>query len=244
MGRSRSHSPQGCGDHQRISQQMRASATSGVQGIPGSLPGFFKQLINIKLLALGVPPAHSISILQRTGTSNGIRHETDQTPHHAVRHLRQDRQRPRPVRRRTRRPQPESPRPARLPQPRRQVLDAERPHRRQTHQPRPRPIPRRDPRPGPPAGAGERPGHRGGPRPRRRSGRGAPTFAEAADKVMAIHAGNWKPGGRTEDSWRSTQPFMAGTSVPAMDNLFATDGAVSPERAAAPAEDPRSGLTR
>ena len=38
----------------------------------------------------------------------------------------------------------------------------------------------------------------------RRSGRGAPTFAEAADKVMAIHAGNWKPGGRTEDSWRST----------------------------------------
>ena len=40
--------------------------------------------------------------------------------------------------------------------------------------------------------------------PRRRSGRGAPTFAEAADKVMAMHAGNWKPGGRTEDSWRST----------------------------------------
>ena len=40
--------------------------------------------------------------------------------------------------------------------------------------------------------------------PRRRSGRGAPTFAEAADKVMAIHAGNWKPGGRTEESWRST----------------------------------------
>ncbi len=40
--------------------------------------------------------------------------------------------------------------------------------------------------------------------PRRRSGRGAPTFADAADKVMAIHAGNWKPGGRTEDSWRST----------------------------------------
>ena len=40
--------------------------------------------------------------------------------------------------------------------------------------------------------------------PRRRSGRGAPTFADAADKVMAIHAGNWKPGGRTEDSWHST----------------------------------------
>ena len=40
--------------------------------------------------------------------------------------------------------------------------------------------------------------------PRRRSARGAPTFAEACEKVMAIHAGNWKPGGRTEDSWRST----------------------------------------
>ena len=40
--------------------------------------------------------------------------------------------------------------------------------------------------------------------PRRRSGRGVPTFAEAAVKVMAIHAPNWKPGGRTEDSWRAT----------------------------------------
>ena len=40
--------------------------------------------------------------------------------------------------------------------------------------------------------------------PRRRSGRGAPTFAEAVEKVMAIHAPSWKPGGRTEDSWRST----------------------------------------
>ena len=40
--------------------------------------------------------------------------------------------------------------------------------------------------------------------PRRRSVRGTPTFAEACDKVMAIHAPNWKPGGRTEGSWRST----------------------------------------
>ncbi|MCY3811206.1 MAG: site-specific integrase [Gammaproteobacteria bacterium] len=40
--------------------------------------------------------------------------------------------------------------------------------------------------------------------PRRRSGRGAPTFADAVEKVMAIHAGNWKPGGRTEESWRAT----------------------------------------
>ncbi len=40
--------------------------------------------------------------------------------------------------------------------------------------------------------------------PRRRSGRCAPTFAEAADKVMAMHAANWKPGGRIEDSGRTT----------------------------------------
>ena len=39
---------------------------------------------------------------------------------------------------------------------------------------------------------------------RRRSARGAPTFAEACEKVMAIHAPSWKPDGRTEDSWRST----------------------------------------
>ena len=32
---------------------------------------------------------------------------------------------------------------------------------------------------------------------------------------------------------------MAGTSVPAMANLFAADGAVSPARAAAPAQDAR-----
>ena len=32
--------------------------------------------------------------------------------------------------------------------------------------------------------------------------------------------------------------------VPAMDNLLDADGAVSPDRAVAPAEDPRSGLTR
>ena len=40
--------------------------------------------------------------------------------------------------------------------------------------------------------------------PRRRAGRGAPTFAEAVEKVVAIHAPNWKPGGRTENGWRAT----------------------------------------
>ena len=37
---------------------------------------------------------------------------------------------------------------------------------------------------------------------------------------------------------------MAGRSLPAMDNLLDADGAASPGRAAAPAEDPRNGLTR
>ena len=38
----------------------------------------------------------------------------------------------------------------------------------------------------------------------RRSARTAPTFAEACETVIAIHAGSWKPDGRTEQSWRAT----------------------------------------
>ena len=40
--------------------------------------------------------------------------------------------------------------------------------------------------------------------PRRRSVSRMPTFAEACENVIAIHAGNWKPGGKTEDNWRAT----------------------------------------
>ena len=36
-----------------------------------------------------------------------------------------------------------------------------------------------------------------------RSG-GIPTFARAAEKVIAIHKANWKPGGDTEQQWRSS----------------------------------------
>ena len=42
----------------------------------------------------------------------------------------------------------------------------------------------------------------------------------------------------------SAGPQMAGRTLPAMGNLLDADGAVSPARAAAPAQDPRSGLTR
>ena len=38
--------------------------------------------------------------------------------------------------------------------------------------------------------------------PRRSAGRGIPTFADAAETVIAMHAGNWKPGSRSEEQWR------------------------------------------
>ena len=40
--------------------------------------------------------------------------------------------------------------------------------------------------------------------PRRRAARRVPTFTEACDTVIAIHAGTWKPGGRNEENWHST----------------------------------------
>ena len=35
-------------------------------------------------------------------------------------------------------------------------------------------------------------------------GRGIPTFAQAADKVIAIHRATWKPGTKSEQHWRGT----------------------------------------
>ena len=40
--------------------------------------------------------------------------------------------------------------------------------------------------------------------PRRSAGRGVPAFAEAAGTVIAIHAGNWKPGSRSEEQWHTS----------------------------------------
>ncbi|MDE0232823.1 MAG: tyrosine-type recombinase/integrase [bacterium] len=34
--------------------------------------------------------------------------------------------------------------------------------------------------------------------------RKAPTFRQATEKVIRLHAAKWKPGGRSEESWRST----------------------------------------
>ena len=38
----------------------------------------------------------------------------------------------------------------------------------------------------------------------RRASNGVPTFAKAAETVIAIHAENWKPGSRSEEGWRSS----------------------------------------
>ena len=40
--------------------------------------------------------------------------------------------------------------------------------------------------------------------PRHRSALRVPTFAKAFESVVAIHAGNWKDGGRTEHQWRAS----------------------------------------
>ena len=54
--------------------------------------------------------------------------------------------------------------------------------------------------------------------PRRSAGRGVPTFEEAAETVIAIHAGNWKAGSRSEEQWRTSMrdyvyPALGGKSV-------------------------------
>ena len=43
----------------------------------------------------------------------------------------------------------------------------------------------------------------GGGDPRRASN-GVPTFAKASETVIAIHSENWKPGSRSEESWRAS----------------------------------------
>ena len=40
--------------------------------------------------------------------------------------------------------------------------------------------------------------------PRRRAARTVPTFVEACETVISIHAGSWKLGGKNEQNWRST----------------------------------------
>ena len=70
-----------------------------------------------------------------------------------------------------------------------------------------------------------------------------PTFADACETVIAIHAGNWKPGGRTKESWRAT---LRDYALPRLGEMAvdAIAGAVSPGRAAAKRRRRVCGLTR
>ena len=48
-----------------------------------------------------------------------------------------------------------------------------------------------------------------------------PTFAEACETVISIHAGSWELGGRNEENWRSTMrdyvfPKLANVPVDAV----------------------------
>ena len=57
--------------------------------------------------------------------------------------------------------------------------------------------------------------------PRHRAARTLPTFAEACETVISIHAGGWKPGGKNEQNWRSTMrdyvfPRLGDTPVDAV----------------------------
>ena len=38
----------------------------------------------------------------------------------------------------------------------------------------------------------------------RRASNGVPTFAKAAETVIAIHAENWRPGSRSDEAWRTS----------------------------------------
>ena len=57
--------------------------------------------------------------------------------------------------------------------------------------------------------------------PRRSNGRGIPTFADATETVISIHAGNWKASSRSEEQWRTSMrdyvfPVLGGMPVNAV----------------------------
>lgn len=54
---------------------------------------------------------------------------------------------------------------------------------------------------------------------------GIPTFSEAAEAVIALHSGKWKPGGKSEGQWR---PRLTAYVVPVIGpvgvRVFGVDG--------------------
>ena len=83
---------------------------------------------------------------------------------------------------------------------------------------------------------------------RRRSGDPAPRGVLMANSAVVLRAhqiDDNAPADRDHRSvFLSAGPEMAGSALPDIGNLLDADGTVSRDRAAAPAEDPRSGLTR
>ena len=84
------------------------------------------------------------------------------------------------------------------------MLDLERPDRPQTHQHRPRAHPVVTLALARQRALENAQAIAEGRDPRRRAARTVPTFAEACETVISIHAGGWKPGGKNEQNWRST----------------------------------------
>ncbi len=70
----------------------------------------------------------------------------------------------------------------------------------------------------------KRAAHRGDDPRAVRGRRGVPTFAEAADRVIALHAPGWKDSGRTEEQWRASLRDHAGALGPMpVDRIGAAD---------------------
>ena len=70
----------------------------------------------------------------------------------------------------------------------------------------------------------KRAAHRGDDPRAVRGRRGVPTFADAADRVIALHAPGWKDGGKTEAQWRASLRDHAGALGPMpVDRVGAAD---------------------
>ena len=117
------------------------------------------------------------------------------------RRVRQDRQASRPLRGRAGRIRPVPPRETHDDREAVEDLGAKAVHSRKGCQHRTRFLPDRDAGRSAEEGVGQPPDRGPGGRS---AGGGIPTFAEAADKVIAIHRESWRPGGKSEAQWRAS----------------------------------------
>ncbi len=54
--------------------------------------------------------------------------------------------------------------------------------------------------------ANRKPARAGGPLAAKRRTEGMPSFEEASERVVAIHSGGWKDGGKSAKQWRAPEP--------------------------------------